>query len=66
VLVLEGGYDRVGLQTSITSVLEAAIAPEPWLPAAPAPARGKLRLVVDALSALHADRWASLRAPLPD
>jgi acetoin utilization deacetylase AcuC-like enzyme len=66
VLVLEGGYDRVGLQTSITSVLEAAIAPEPWLPAAPEPPRGKLRLVVDALSALHADRWAALRAPLPD
>jgi acetoin utilization deacetylase AcuC-like enzyme len=66
VLVLEGGYDRVGLQTSITSVLEAAIAPEPWLPAAAAPPQGKLRLVVDALSALHADRWAALRTPLPD
>jgi acetoin utilization deacetylase AcuC-like enzyme len=66
VLVLEGGYDRQGLQTSITCVLEAALEPQPWLPDAAAPPRAKLRLVVDALAALHADRWAALQAPSPD
>ena len=59
VLVLEGGYDRVGLETSIAAVLEAALEPRRDAPAQPS---GKLRLVIDALADLHKDRWPVLGA----
>jgi len=62
VLVLEGGYDRVGLETSIARVLEAALDPAPWLDGAASAPAGKLRLVIDALAELFADRWPVLAA----
>jgi acetoin utilization deacetylase AcuC-like enzyme len=70
VLVLEGGYDRVGLETSIVAVLEAALEPSietcnetcnETLPRLPS---GKLRLVIEALAELHRDRWPVLARPL--
>lgn len=62
VLVLEGGYDRVGLETSIVAVLEAALEPQPRPDDR---ISGKLRLVIDALAELHKDSWPVLAAREP-
>jgi acetoin utilization deacetylase AcuC-like enzyme len=60
VVVLEGGYDLEGLETSLVQVLEAALDPRPWLQPNAAPPSGKLRWTIDALTDVHASQWPVL------
>ncbi|MDQ3368778.1 MAG: histone deacetylase [Myxococcota bacterium] len=64
VVVLEGGYDLVGLAGGMTSVLETLLAPaEPPLPLVTIPAGGSVRAAIDATLAAHAAAGVPIPAP---